>query len=76
MKSSTVCIHVQPEFLPKVKELGYKYKVSDQFGPEEIDVFVEDVPYEMFDGTYQDPDEVLCEFYNIDYSYVNNIELA
>ena len=76
MHSSRVCVHVQPAFLPKVKELGYDYKISDQFGPEEIDVYVDDVPYEMFDGTYQDPDEQLCEHYNIDYSYVNCIELA
>ena len=28
----------------------------------EIDLYVDDVPYEIVDGTYQDPDEQLCEF--------------
>ena len=42
----------------------------------EVDLFVDDVPYEIVDGTYQDPDEQLCEFYGINYDLVNCIELA
>ena len=42
----------------------------------EVDLIVEDVPYEIIDGTYQDPDEQLCEFYGIDYNLVNCIEAA
>ena len=34
------------------------------------------VPYEIIDGVYQDPDEQLCEFYEIDYNLVNCIEAA
>ena len=42
----------------------------------EVDLIVEDIPYEIIDGTYQDPDEQLCEFYEIDYNLVNCIEAA
>ena len=43
---------------------------------EELDVIVDDVPYTHSDGYYQDPDEQLCEHYNIDYDLVNCIEVA
>ena len=43
---------------------------------DEIDLYVDDVPYELVDGTYQDPDEQLCEFYGINYDLVNCIESA
>ena len=42
----------------------------------EVDLIVEDIPYEIVDGVYQDPDEQLCEFYGIDYNLVNCIEAA
>ena len=42
----------------------------------ELDVIVDDVPYTIEDGIYQDPDEQLCEHYNIDYDLVNCIEVA
>ena len=41
----------------------------------EYDVVVDDVPYTVHDGIYQDPDEQLCEHYGIDYNQVNCIEL-
>ena len=41
---------------------------------DELDVIVDDVPYEVVDGIYQDPDEQLCEHYGIDYDLVNCIE--
>ena len=46
------------------------------FGDGELDVIVDDVPYTVTDGYYQDPDEQLCEHYGIDYNQVNCIELA
>ena len=52
------------------------WKYSKQFGKDEIDVIVEDIPYECLDGTYQDPDQQLCEHYGIDYDQVNCIEAA
>jgi len=41
---------------------------------EELDIIVDDVPYTTSDGYYQDPDEQLCEHYNLDYNQVNCIE--
>jgi len=41
----------------------------------EVDLVVDDVPYEIVNGTYQDPDEELCLFYGLNYNDVNNIEL-
>ena len=34
----------------------------------------DDIPYEIRDGKYEDPDEQLCEHYGIDYDLVNCIE--
>ena len=76
MISTSVLIHGSPRLLPKVKELGLTWSYSKQFGTEEIDIYVYDVPYEIVDGTYQDPDEQLCEFYELDYNAVNCIEMA
>ena len=53
-----------------LKDLGLKY----QYNQGELDVIVDDVPYTVHDGIYQDPDEQLCEHYGIDYNLVNCIE--
>ena len=74
MKSSEVLIHF-PDTAPvkvMLESLGLKYKTND----DELDVIVSDVPYEIMDGTYQDPDEQLCEHYGIDYDLVNCMELV
>ena len=74
MISSEVLIHF-PNTIPvklHLDYLGLKYKLNDN----ELDVIVSDVPYEIMDGTYQDPDEQLCEHYGIDYDLVNCMELA
>ena len=76
MHSSSVLIHAQPSLLDKVKELDVFWSYSKQHGKEEIDFVVDDIPYEFMDGSYQDPDVALCEFYGIDYNQVNCIELA
>ena len=55
-----------------LKDLNLDYQ---QLG-EELDVIVDDVPYTVYDGIYQDPDEQLCEHYGIDYELVHCIELA
>ena len=74
MKSSEVLIHFPNTASVQVhlEDLGLKYKLND----DELDVIVSDVPYEIMDGTYQDPDEQLCEHYGIDYDLVNCMELA
>ena len=76
MISTSVCIHIQPSAIDSINNLKLDWDYSKQFGTEEIDVYVDDVPYEIVDGTYQDPDVQLCDFYGIDYDLVNCIELA
>ena len=63
-------IHFNESARMHLKDLGLKYTKSDN----ELDVIVDDVPYEVRDGIYQDPDQQLCEHYGIDYDYVNCIE--
>ena len=73
---STVLIHCKPEILKEdVMKLPEVSAVTNSF-TDEIDLYVDDVPYEIVDGTYQDPDEQLCEFYGINYDLVNCIESA
>ena len=67
-----VLIHCKPEYLPQVKELGLYYTHS-QNG--EIDVIVSDIDYDP-NHYVVDPDEQLCEQYEIDYDQVNCIELV
>ena len=55
-----------------LKDLGLEYLEFDN----ELDVIVDDVPYTIHDGIYQDPDEQLCEHYGIDYDLVGCIEAA
>ena len=72
MHSSEVLIHFpnNGEVTAHLKRLGLKYKLND----DELDVIVDDVPYECLDGTYQDPDEQLCDHYGFNYDLVNCIE--
>ena len=74
MKSSSVLIHFPKSVsaTEHLEDLGLEYKVND----DELDVIVDDVLHEFMDGTYQDPDEELCEHYGINYDLVNCIELA
>ena len=74
MISTSVCIHFPDTVSVKqhLKDLDLKYQLND----DDLDVFVDDVPYEIVDGTYQDPDEQLCEHYELDYDLINCIELA
>ena len=73
-----VVIHCKPAVLNTnpIKN-GYLYwDYSKQFGTDEIDVVVKDIPYDFENDYYQDPDEQLCEHYGIDYTFVNCIEMA
>ena len=69
---NNVLIHCHSSYLPKVKELGLSYTNSNG----EIDVIVKDIPYEVENDYYQDPDEQLCELYGIDHTFVNCIEAS
>ena len=68
--SNPVIIHMKESARDLLTDLGLFYDEHDN----ELDVIVEDVPYTVTDGIYQDPDEQLCEHYNIDYNLVNCIE--
>ena len=74
MISTSVLIHFPQtvSVIEHLKDLGLKYTTTK----DEYDVYVDDVPYEIVDGTYQDPDVQLCEFYGINYDLVNCIESA
>ena len=74
MISTSVCIHFpyRGDVKNYLENKGFKYTIND----DELDVYVDDVPYEIVDGTYQDPDEQLCEHYGLDYDLVNCIEMA
>ena len=75
MQSSSVVIHCKPEYrlgLDVLSLPGVRAEVNTI--NDELDVYVDDIPYEIVDGTYQDPDEQLCEHYGIDYNQVNCIE--
>jgi len=74
MHPNYVLIHCQPSLLDFVKENNMKWTYSPIHGNNEVDIVVDDIPYELLDGTYQDPDEQLCEHYGIDYNQVNMIE--
>ena len=63
-------IHLKDHAYKHLEDLGLKY----QYNQGELDVIVDDVPYTVHDGIYQDPDEQLCEHYGIDYNLVNCIE--
>ena len=74
MLPKSVLIHCQPSLLDFIKENNMDWEYSSVHDHDEIDVVVDDIPYEVLDGTYQDPDEQLCEHYGIDYNQVNMIE--
>tara|TARA_R100000278_G_scaffold121656_1_gene106110 strand:- start:90 stop:323 length:234 start_codon:yes stop_codon:yes gene_type:complete len=74
MHPNYVLVHVKPTLENWLIENGFNWNYSEQHGYDEIDVVVDDIPYECLDGTYQDPDEQLCEHYGIDYNQVNCIE--
>ena len=74
MKPASILIHFPKtvDVINHLNDLGLKYKTNE----DELDVIVSDVPYEIMDGTYQDPDVQLCEHYGIDYDLINMMELA
>ena len=70
--NNQVLIHFKLDALTHLQSLGLNYQESDG----ELDVIVDDIPYEVIDGYYQDPDEQFCERLGIDYDLVNCIEAA
>ena len=74
MLPKSVLIHCQPSLLEFLIDNNMNWDYSEQHGEDELDVVVDDIPYEILRGDYQDPDEQLCNFYGIDYNQVNCIE--
>jgi len=74
MLPKSVLIHCQPSLLDFLVDNNMNWDYSKQHGEDELDVIVDDIPYEILRGDYQDPDEQLCEHYGIDYDQVNCIE--
>ena len=74
---ASVLIHCKPEILQEsiINHIDVSVKDLTQTTGE-VDLLVDDVPYEIVGGYYQDPDVQLCEHYGIDYDLVNCIELA
>jgi len=72
MNPSSILIHFPKEdyALDHIKELELKYTETET----EYDVVVDDIPYEVLRGDYQDPDFQICEHYGIEYNFVNCIE--
>ena len=74
MHPNFVLVHVKPTLENWLIENGFNWSYSKQHGYDEIDVVIDDIPYECLDGSYQDPDEQLCEHYGLNYDQVNCIE--
>ena len=74
MLPKSVLIHCQPSLANYLTNNNIAWSYSDEHGFDEIDAVVDDIPYEILRGDYQDPDEQLCEHYGIDYYQVNCIE--
>ena len=74
MLPSAVVIHCQPEMEDFLKKSTFEWEWNNEHDGSEIDLFVDDIPYDILRGDYQDPDEALCEHYGIDYNHVNCIE--
>ena len=72
MISSNVLIHFKESAKNHLDKLGWKYEQLDG----ELNVYVDEIPYDIRDGYYQDPDELLCEHYGFNYDLINCIELA
>ena len=70
VNNNQVLIHFKLDALTHLQSLGLNYQESDG----EYDVIVNDIPYEIIDGYYQDPGEQFCERMGIDYDLVNCIE--
>ena len=68
---SPIIVHMKPEALNDIKELGLGWEMNTQ--GDEIDVIVSDIDYDP-EHYLVDPDEQLCHYYEIDYDLVNCIE--
>ena len=68
-----VTIHCNPNGLDAIKELNLNWEYSPKYGKDEIDVIVPDVDYNE-DSYIVDPDDQLCDYYDINPDIVHCIE--
>ena len=69
-----IIIHCKPNALNDIKELGLTYTINTKLN--EIDVVVDEIEYDP-SHSHVDPDEQLCDYYEIDYdTQFNCVELA
>ena len=71
-----VLIHCQPTMLPLIKELGLSWSYPSEHNHHEVDVIADDIPYEVVDNYYEDPDVQYINKLGVDYDQVNCIELV
>jgi len=74
MLPKSVLIHCKPTLEDWLTDNNIPWAFSEKHGFDEIDAVVDDIPYTIVDGIYEDPDKQLCEHYGIDYEQVNCIE--
>jgi hypothetical protein len=72
--SNKVIIHCNPKILNHWTLKNGNFSHTNNIETGEIDLIVDDLPYEIVNEYYQDPDEQLCENYSIPYDLVNCIE--
>jgi len=66
-------IHCNPSGLNDIKETNLTWKYSPKYGKNEIDVIVNSIDYD--ETSYiVDPDDQLCDHYNINPDIVNCVE--
>ena len=66
-------IRMKTSAIDEITNLGLTWDYSKQFGMEEIDVYVNYVDDSLLTLT-DDPDVILCDYYDINYDLVNCIE--
>lgn len=68
-----ILIHCKPSLLDQIQDMGLYHTHNNG----EVDVIVPDIETpDHINGIYIDPDQYLCEFYELDYDQVNCVELA
>ena len=77
MHSTSFIVHAKPGILQNdVVNLSDVYVADLTKTKGEVQVHIDNVPWELIDCTYQEPIQEFCAFYGIDYDLVNDIEMV
>ena len=74
---SKVLVRCKPSLTNTLLEKGYEFSFSKEFGAEELEVIldlVEDEVIGFVKGKNQDPDQLFCEYYGLDWDQVFCVE--